>query len=83
MTTKDLIIKQITPMDNFTIEIELSNGKNFIFDFNQYLEYPFAKKLQDLNFFKTAKFKGELIYWNDMLDFPLHCMDIPEEIKAS
>lgn len=77
---KQITIKKIQPFDDFTIEIKLSNDKNYLFDLKQYLNYPFTKKLQNLTFFKTVKFQGELLYWNDMLDFPLHCMDIPKDI---
>ncbi len=31
-------------------------------------------------YFKPVKFRGELLYWDDMHDFPLHCMDIPQDI---
>jgi hypothetical protein len=78
-----LKIKSINPQDDFTIDIELSNSKQFSFDLKEYFSYPFTKQLQNINFFKTVKFKGELLYWNEMLDFPLHCMDIPEHILSN
>ncbi len=75
-----LTIKAIKIMDDFTIDITLSNGKNYLFDLKQYFHAPFTKKLQELAYFKQVKFRGELLYWGDMHDFPLHCMDIPQDI---
>lgn len=74
------IISNIIPKDDFTIDILLSNQKHYLFDLKKYFHLPFTKKMQELSFFKQAKFHGERIYWDDMHDFPLHCMDIPEEL---
>lgn len=79
----ELYITAIKPRDDFTIDLTLSNGKNFNFDMKKYFQYPIFKKLQQLSFFKQAKFRGELLYWDDMHDFPLHCMDIPQDILNS
>jgi hypothetical protein len=77
---KILTIKSIKVMDNFMIDITLSNGKNYLFDLKEYFKFPFIKKMQELSYFKRVKFRGELLYWDDMHDFPLHCMDIPQDI---
>ena len=31
-------------MDNFMIDIILSNGKKYLFDLNEYFKFPFTKK---------------------------------------
>ena len=77
---KRLTVKTIKVMDNFTIDITLSNGKNYLFDLKEYFKFPFTKKMQELSYFKQVKFRGELLYWDDMHDFTLHCMDIPQDI---
>ena len=79
----NLVIKKINVHDDFTIDISLSNGKLFIFDIKPYLSGNGLKKLRQLPFFKQVKFKGELLYWDDMHDFPLHCMNIPKNILTS
>lgn len=76
----NLVITNIKIHDNFTIDISLSNGKIFVFDIKPYLHGSGLKKLRQLSFFKQVKFKGEVLYWDDMHDFPLHCMDIPEDL---
>jgi hypothetical protein len=76
----NISIASIIAHDNFTIDIQLSNGKNFLFDIKPYLVGEGLKKLRQISFFKQAKFRGEVLYWDDMHDFPLHCMDIPESI---
>ena len=77
---KKLTIKDIKVMDDFTIDITLSNGKNYLIDLKQYFHAPFTKKMHELAYFKQVKLRGELLYWDDMHDFPLHCMDIPQDI---
>lgn len=75
-----ITIIEIHPHDDFTIDLILSNGSSFTLDMKQYFQYPIFKKLQQLSFFKKVKFKGEMLFWDDMHDFPLHCMDIPQEL---
>ncbi len=72
-----LEIVSICVNKNFTINIYLNNGKEFIFDIKPYLSGTGLKKLRQWEFFKQVKFKGELLYWDDEHDFPLHCMNIP------
>lgn len=74
-----LEIITITPHNDFTIDIELSNNKSFVFDIKPYLNGSGLKKLTNIAFFKQVKFKDDMLYWDDMHDFPLHCMDIPKE----
>lgn len=73
-----LTIKAIHPHDDFTMDIDLSNGTSFVFDLEPYLNGTGLKKLHNIAFFKQAKFKGEVLYWDEMHDFPLHCMEVPE-----
>ena len=77
---RKLTIKAIEVMDNFTIDITLSNAKNYLFDLKEYFKFQFTKKMQELSHFKQVKFRGELLYWDDMHDFPLHCMGISQDI---
>jgi hypothetical protein len=77
---QNLSIKSIIIHDNFTIDITLTNNKSFIFDIKPYLAGDGLKKLRQLPFFRQAKFTDDMLYWDDMHDFPLHCMDIPKRI---
>jgi len=77
-----ITIKDLQVHDNFTITIFLSNGKSFIFDIKPYLAGSGFKNLRQLSFFKQAKFRGEVVYWDSMHDFPLHCMDIPPDVLS-
>ncbi|MCC2624564.1 MAG: hypothetical protein K0R14_437 [Burkholderiales bacterium] len=78
----NLSIIGVEAHNDFTIDLMLSNGKKFIFDMKKYFQFPAFKKLQQLSFFKKVKFNGEVLYWDDMHDFPLHCMDIPQDILS-
>ena len=81
---KILIITKVAPHDDFTIDIFLNTGQSFVFDIKPYLHGSGLKKLRQASFFKQAKFKGEVLYWDELHDFPLHCMDIPQEaLRAS
>lgn len=74
-----LTIVSAIPYDDFSINIVVSNGKSFVFDMKPYFSYPAFKKMQNLAFFKQVKYRGEMLYWDDMHDFPLHCMNLPQE----
>lgn len=75
-----LKIKSLKANNDFTLDILLSNGKTFIFDIKPYLSGSGLKKLKNISFFKQAKFRNDVVYWDDMHDFPLHCMNIPKQI---
>lgn len=77
---QNLKITKIKPLDDFTIIINLTNSKSFIFDIKPYLVGNGLKKLRKLSFFKQARFNDDVIYWDQNHDFPLHCMDIPADI---
>ena len=76
----NLFITSIKVNDDFTIDIILSNGKLFIFDIKTYLSGAGFKKLRNFEFFEQAKFDRDMLYWDNMHDFPLHCMDISDDI---
>lgn len=76
----NLNILNIKANNDFTIDIDISNGIHYKFDIKPYFKYPAFKKMQELSYFKKVKFKGERLYWDDMHDFPLHCMPIHKEL---
>lgn len=76
----NILIIKIIAHENFTITIYLNNGKFFVFDIKPYLSSSGFKKLRQISFFKQVKFKDDLLYWDDMHDFPLHCMNIPDDV---
>jgi len=80
MLNPTLTIKSIQAHDDFTVDIQMSNGKEFQFDIKPYLKGIGLKKLRDIIFFKQVKFSGEVLYWDDKHDFPLHCMNIPQNL---
>jgi hypothetical protein len=78
----NLNITKIDPHDDFTIEIYLNNNHSFTFDIKPYLKGEGLKELRRITFFKQAKFKNDVLYWDKNIDFPLHCMDIPSCILS-
>lgn len=55
---QDLTIVSTTANNDFSIDIQLNNGKTFLFDMKSYLQYPAFKKMQQLSFFKQFKHRG-------------------------
>jgi hypothetical protein len=47
-------VLKITPNDNYTLSVELSNGKKGIFDISPYLEMGVFKQLKNIDFFKQV-----------------------------
>ena len=81
MMKKKLTILNAKANNDFTVDILLNNGKSFVFDIKPYLKGNGLKKLRQLAFFKQVKYADDLLFWDDMHDFPLHCMDIKIEDK--
>jgi hypothetical protein len=62
-------VKHIIPHDNFTMEIEFSNGEIKLFDFKPYFNYPIYELLQDKSFFLQARIFNGTVIWNESIDF--------------
>jgi hypothetical protein len=71
-------IKNIQIKNDHLIHIILMDNFEFTFDCTVYLNYPCNKALKNSSFFKSAKFYGRMIYWDDNHDIHLDQM-IPEE----
>lgn len=56
-------IQRIKPNDNYTIDIELDDGRSGILDVKEYLELGVFKELKDLAYFKEVKNCGRFIMW--------------------
>jgi hypothetical protein len=67
MLNKPKIIN-ITPHNDYTLDIKLSNQRCLKLDMTKFLTTPAYKKLQDLKFFLTVKHNQRMIYWDDMHD---------------
>ncbi len=61
-------IINITPHNDYTLDIKLSNQQCLKLDMTKFFTSPSYKKLQNLKFFLTVKHNQSMIYWDDMCD---------------
>ncbi|WP_028572143.1 DUF2442 domain-containing protein [Desulfonatronum lacustre] len=62
-------VKEVIPVDNYTIFITFDNGEQRIFDVKPYLDKGIFYQLRDIDAFKTVKpFMGS-IQWGGGQDF--------------
>jgi hypothetical protein len=61
-------IIEVIPHCDFSLEIILSDQKNFLLDMKPFLSSPAYKKLANLAFFLSVKHDQQLIYWDEFHD---------------
>lgn len=67
MLDRPKIIK-VTPHQNYTLDIKLSDGKKLKLDMQRFLNCQAYKRLAQIGFFLSVKHDSRLIYWDDMHD---------------
>jgi Protein of unknown function (DUF2442) len=60
--------KQVTPKDNYELEISFSNGEVKLMDMTPYLVYPAFAALRAKPLFMQARVAHNTIIWNDEID---------------
>ncbi len=62
-------VKDVTPNDNYTINLVFDNGEEKVFDVAPYLDKGIFKELRDINIFKSVKPVLGSIQWMHGQDF--------------
>lgn len=72
------MVKIITaiPRNDYSIYIELSNGKTGTFDVSPYLDKGIFAELKELNYFFKVKTRGRAIHWPHDQDFSADTIEI-------
>ena len=61
-------IIEVTPHQDYTLDIMLSDNRKLKLDMQRFLEYPAYRKLVHIGLFLSIKHDERLIYWDDMHD---------------
>jgi hypothetical protein len=62
-------VKDVSPNNDYTINIIFDNGEERIFDVSPYLDKGIFKELRDMNVFKSVKPVMGSIQWKHGQDF--------------
>ena len=62
-------VKDVSPNNDYTINITFDNGEERIFDVSPYLDKGIFKELRDMNVFKSVKPVMGSIQWKHGQDF--------------
>lgn len=58
-------IKNVVPMDNFRLYVEMEGGSTAIVDFTGRFNTMKYAELSDEKYFKTVKTDGDYVFWGD------------------
>jgi hypothetical protein len=61
-------IIEVTPHNDYTLDITLSDKRHLKLSMKQFLDSPAYKKLSQIGFFLSVKHDFRLIYWDDSHD---------------
>jgi Protein of unknown function (DUF2442) len=56
-------VTAITPKDDYTLEIEFSNGEIGIYDCSPLLDFGVFQELRNLAYFRQARADGSTVVW--------------------
>jgi hypothetical protein len=59
----------VTPLENYTLELKFDGGEVRIFDVNPYLDYGIFQELKEVNYFKSVRIMFDSIAWPNGQDF--------------
>jgi len=59
----------VDPMDNYKLEVELSNGKKGVFDVSPYIDKGVFVELKDLRYFRSVRPAYGGVMWPHEQDF--------------
>ena len=63
-------------LDDYRIQVTLSNGSKGVFDVKPYLDRGIFKELKDYNYFKRARLELGTITWPNEQDFSPETIEI-------
>ena len=69
-----LKVTKVSAKDNYTLFVELSDGRSGYFDVKPYLEKGVFKQLKDKNYFKQVKSLLSLFRINNELNLTMICI---------
>lgn len=61
-------IKNVQPMENYLIKVELNDGKTLILNLAYKLNTIRFQQLKDQELFKSATTDGYCIHWNELIE---------------
>jgi hypothetical protein len=56
-------IKEVVAMDDYTLELNFSNGDHGIYNCRPLLDFGVFKELRDISYFKQARVSGGTVVW--------------------
>ena len=64
----------VTPLENYTLELRFDGGEVKIFDVKPYLDYGIFQELKEINYFKSVRIMFDSIAWANGQDFSLETL---------
>lgn len=61
-------VDEVTPCDDYTMEIVFHDGKRGVFDMKPLIDKPIYRKLKSRSYFVTAHVEGGTVVWDDDVD---------------
>jgi len=61
-------IREVTPNEDFSLNLVLDNGEKRILDMKPYLDFGVFKRIQNYESFKRARVAFDTIEWEDGVD---------------
>ena len=58
-------VKQVSPLPDFMLQVELENGRRGVFDLHPYLQMPGFKALSDPAYFSQVQVLCGAVTWPD------------------
>ena len=56
-------IAQVTPTDNYKLELTFTNGEQGVYDCSELLDFGVFKELRNISYFKQAKVEYGTVTW--------------------
>ena len=56
------------PLDGYKVDVEFDTGERGIFDCARYLDKPYWKKLNDIDFFRMVRVGHGTLVWPEEID---------------
>jgi Protein of unknown function (DUF2442) len=56
-------VKVVVPKDDYTLEIDFSNGETGIYDCSPLLDFGVFQELRDVSYFRQARAEGGTVVW--------------------
>lgn len=66
--TPEWIVTKVEPRRDYTLLLTFISGEQKIYDARPLLKKPLFKQLNNIDFFKKAKVRGDTVAWSDDVD---------------